>query len=171
MRETEKDSLNGQGKEHVRDKEGNEAERSIVQLTLQHGAPHGTESRRDTLAKDKGIGICVRDSESDRLTNLRFADDVLLFSTSLKQLRKMMCDLKQSAERVGLKIHPDKRNILSKQSSNKSKEVDITNSKVEILPACESAKCQGQTITFQQQETAEIKNRIRAAWASFYKYK
>ena len=28
-----------------------------------------------------------------------------------------------------------------------------------------------QTITFQQQETAEIKNRIRAAWASFYRYK
>ena len=29
----------------------------------------------------KGMGICFGDSESDRLTNLRFADDVLLFST------------------------------------------------------------------------------------------
>ena len=28
-----------------------------------------------------------------------------------------------------------------------------------------------QTITFQQQETAEIKNRIRAAWAKFHRYK
>ena len=26
-------------------------------------------------------------------------------------------------------------------------------------------------ITFQQQETAEIRNRIRAAWATFHKYK
>ena len=29
----------------------------------------------------------------------------------------------------------------------------------------------GKKITFLQQETAEIKNRIRASWASFYRYK
>ena len=29
----------------------------------------------------------------------------------------------------------------------------------------------GQTITFLQQETTEIKNRIRAAWATFHKYR
>ena len=29
----------------------------------------------------------------------------------------------------------------------------------------------GQLITFQQQETTEIKNRIRAAWATFHKYR
>ena len=29
----------------------------------------------------------------------------------------------------------------------------------------------GQTITFLQQETTEIKNRIRAAWATFDKYR
>ena len=71
--------------------------------------------------KIKGVGICLGDSESDCLTNLCFADDVLLFSTSLVQLQKMMCDFKQSTERVGLKIHPDKTNILSNQSSNRRK--------------------------------------------------
>ena len=83
----------------------------------------------------------------------------------------MMCDFKQSTERVELKIHPDKTKFLSNQSSNRRKEVEINNIKVEILPACERAKYLGQTITFQQQETAEIKNRIRAAWASLYRYK
>ena len=38
--------------------------------------------------------------------------------------------------------------------------------KVEIRPAWESAKYLGQKIIFRQQETAEIKNRISAAWAS-----
>ena len=120
--------------------------------------------------KAKGTGICSGDSECDCLTNLRFTDVVLLFATSLEQLQTMMCDFKQSTVRVGLKIHPDRTEILSNQSSNSRKEVEINNNKVGILSACESAKYLGKTITFQQQETAEIKNRIRAAWASFYKY-
>ena len=57
------------------------------------------------------------------------------------------------------------------QNTNKRKEVEINNIKAEISSSCESAKYLGQTITFLQQETAEIKNRIRAAWASFYRYK
>ena len=41
--------------------------------------------------KTKGMGICLSDSESNCLTNLCFADDVLLFATSLEQLQKMTC--------------------------------------------------------------------------------
>ena len=48
--------------------------------------------------KSKGMGIRLDDHESDCLTNLRFADDVLLFSTSLVQLQTMLCDFKQSTE-------------------------------------------------------------------------
>ena len=43
--------------------------------------------------------------------------------------------------------------------------------KIEILTRSESVKYLGQMITFQQQETTEIKNRIRAAWATFHKYR
>ena len=59
--------------------------------------------------KKNGMGICVGDSESDCLTDLCFADDALLFSTSQVQLQTMMCDFKQSTERVGLKIHRTRR--------------------------------------------------------------
>ena len=118
----------------------------------------------------KSMGFRLGDYESDCLTNLRFADDVFLFSTSLVQLQKMMCDFKQSTESIGFKIHPDKTKILSNQSTNKRKEVEINN-KVKTLSACESAKYLGQIITFQQHETADIKNRIRAAWASFHRNK
>ena len=38
--------------------------------------------------KTKGMGICLGDSWSDCFTNLRFADDVLLFATSLEQLQE-----------------------------------------------------------------------------------
>ena len=56
----------------------------------------------------KSMGVRSGDYESDCLTNLHFADDVLLFSTSLVQLQKMMWDFMPSTESVGLKIHPDK---------------------------------------------------------------
>ena len=47
----------------------------------------------------------------------------------------------------------------------------INNIIVEVLPVSGCAKCLGQTITFQQQETTESRSRIQAAWASFYRYK
>ena len=95
-------------------KEANEAGPLIVQFALQHRTPNGAERRRDALRqKIKGMGACFGDSESDCFTNLRFEDDVFLFSTLLEQLQKMMCDFKQSTERIGLKIHSDKTRMLA----------------------------------------------------------
>ena len=42
---------------------------------------------------------------------------------------------------------------------------------IEILTRNESVKYLGQRISFHQQETKEIKSRIRAAWATFHKYR
>ena len=111
------------------------------------------------------------DYELDCLTNLRFADDVLLFATSMEQPQLMMNEFEQSTEKVGLKIHPEKTKILSNQSLSRRKEMVIDNIKVEMLTKEESTTYLGQMVTFQQQETIEIKNRIRAAWAAFYKHK
>ena len=71
----------------------------------------------------------------------------------------------------GTQIHPGKTKILSNQSANNRKEIEFDNIIVEILSKEENTKYLDQTITFQQQETTEIKNRIGAACATFYKYK
>ena len=42
---------------------------------------------------------------------------------------------------------------------------------IEILTRNESVKYLGQRISFYQQETTEIKSRIRAVWATFHKYR
>ena len=66
--------------------------------------------------KKKGMGICLGNYELDCFTNLRLADDVLLFATTKEQLQKMMSEFKH---KVGLKIHPGKKTkILSNQSSS-----------------------------------------------------
>ena len=120
--------------------------------------------------KKKGLGIYLSDNDHHCLTNLRFTDDVLLLASSKEQLPKMLCEFKKCSENVGLRIHPGKTKILSNQCSDTRKEIEDDNIKVEILTRGESARYSGQMITFQQQETTEIRNRIRAAWATFHKY-
>ena len=86
--------------------------------------------------KKKGMGIYLSDNDHDCLTNLRFADDVMLFATSKEQLRNMMCDFKKAIEKVGLRIHPDKTKILSNQStinSNTKRHIKVGEMSIEIL--------------------------------------
>ena len=73
-----------------------------------------------------------------------------------------------------LRIHPEKTKILSNQSiinSDTKKELEVEDMKIEILTRNESVKYLGQRISFYQQETTEIKSWIRAAWATFRKYR
>ena len=117
--------------------------------------------------RKKGMGIYLSDQERDCLTNLRFADDVMLFATSKGQIQNMMCEFKEAKEKVGLTIHPNKTKILSNESSMNSdtkRYIKIGDVDIEILAKSESVKYLGQRISFYQQETLEIKSRIRAAW-------
>ena len=77
---------------------------------------------------------------------------------------------RRSTEIVGLKIHP-KTILANQRRSNRQSKATIDDIKVEVLPKSEKAKYFGQTITFEQQETTEIQSRIRAAWASFSRYR
>ena len=74
--------------------------------------------------RKKGMGIYLSDQERDCLTNLRFADDVMLFATSKGQIQNMMCEFKEATEKVGLTIHPNKTKILSNESSMNSDKKD-----------------------------------------------
>ena len=75
----------------------------------------------------------LSDNDHDCLTNMRFADDVLLFASSKEQLQNMLCEFKRSTEKVGLRIHPGKTKILSNQSlSNIRKEIEIDDIKVGV---------------------------------------
>ena len=124
--------------------------------------------------KKKGMEIHLSDHDRDCLTNLRIADDVMLFATSKEQIRKMMCEFKKATEKLGLRIHPDKTKILSNQSiinSDTKQNIEVVDMSIEILTRNESVKYLGQRISFYQQETTEIKSRIRAAWATFHKYR
>ena len=70
----------------------------------------------------------------------------------------MICEFKIATEKVGLRM-------------DTKKQLEVDDMKIEILTRNESVKYLGQKISFYQQETTEIKSRIRAAWATFHKYR
>ena len=75
----------------------------------------------------------MSDRKEDCLTNLQFADELLMFSASLNKLEEMLCDFKQSTESVGLGMHPNKTKILSNQVKVKKNGVTMDNIKMEVL--------------------------------------
>ena len=104
--------------------------------------------------KKKGMGIYLSDHDHDCLTNLRFADDVMLFATSKEKIRKMLCEFKKATEKVGLRIHQDKTKVLSNQStinSDTKKHLEVDDMNIEILTRNESVIYLGQRISIYQQ--------------------
>ena len=120
------------------------------------------------------MGIYLSDRNHDCLTNLRFADDMILFATSKEQIRKMLCGFKNATEKVGPQ-DPPRQDEDSQQPEHHQlglkKHLEVDDMNIEILTRNESVKYLGQRVSFYQQETTEIKCRIRAAWATFHKYR
>ena len=83
------------------------------------------------------------------ISNLRFADDVMLTANSVSQLRKMMTAFKRSTERQGLNIHPQKPKMLTNQGSNRQREIDVEGMRIEMLPLEGKVKYLGQMSTFE----------------------
>ena len=96
------------------------------------------------------MGIYLSDNDHDRLTNLRFADDVRLLASSKEQLRKMLYEFKKGTEKVGLRIHPEKDENSQQPEHHQlghKKELEIEDMKIEILTRSESVKYLGQKIS------------------------
>ena len=74
---------------------------------------------------ETGLDIRQSDEKRDCISNLCFADDVLMMATSLEQFKRMMTDFKKSTEARGLQIYPDKTKVLTDQKSNRLKEIEI----------------------------------------------
>eukprot|EP00973_Karenia_brevis_P028535 3932925-Karenia_brevis.AAC.1 len=58
---------------------------------------------------EEGLGFQLGSDRRHVLTNLRFADDILLVAQGQKQMKRMMGDLMRVASVVGLQIHPKKQ--------------------------------------------------------------
>ena len=64
-----------------------------------------------------------------------------------------------------------KRRYLPTRTEQRQKEITVDNIKIEVLANGDNARYLGQKIKFEEEETEEIKNRLKAAWAVFHKYR
>ena len=112
----------------------------------------------------RGCGIHLEPWSDDALTNLRFADDVILFARSLPQLTQMLREIADEAKQTGLELHPDKTKILHNLHSRRPRQTPehtkIGDALVEILPYNLSQKYLGKKFSFHQQAETEVENRI-----------
>ena len=119
----------------------------------------------------KKFGIKLNDDPKHTITNLRFADDVLLVGKTLREVEQMLTDIKREANKTGLELHPDKTKVLSnttKRSGRPNKQhITLDNDNIEILPRSDHIKYLGRSISFENANTLETNQRIRAAWAKF----
>ena len=61
----------------------------------------------------KGFGISFGSRSEDQLCNLRFADDLLVFTASRNQLERMITDLSAAVKEIGLGPHMGRTKVLT----------------------------------------------------------
>ena len=105
----------------------------------------------------------------DNLTNLRFADDLLLIGRSLHQATEMLKDIIREAQLVGLSVHFGKTCILhnGKGQDIRKQDVDIEGEKVKILQVSETTAYLGANLRLSRRMEAEVSFRMSRAWAKF----
>ena len=122
----------------------------------------------------KKHGVKMDATETSRLSNLRFADDVILVAASLKHLTEMLLEVQVESAKCGLELHPEKTKIISSTGRHGRpgrKHVKVGQMNIEILPMHLSLKYLGCQISFGEMQEMELRQRIRAGWAKFMEYR
>ena len=114
-------------------------------------------------------------SDSSRITNLRFADDVLLLGRSLTQITDMLKEVYMGAQECGLQLHPEKTKIITStnraEGRPRSRNIKVGDMKIEVLTRQDTLKYLGRKISFGEFHEDELAGRIRAGWAKFTQHK
>lgn len=95
-----------------------------------------------------------------KLTNLRFADDIALFSSSSNELKLMIKDLLMASTKIGLNMNASKTKIMN--NTDDDEDYVVEDMKIEVV---EDFKYLGQIISFKNRQSKEIDSRVSAAWA------
>jgi hypothetical protein len=103
------------------------------------------------------------------LTNLRFADDLLLIGKSLHQVKAMLEDLMTEAAAYGLEAHPGKTKFMwnGEERINKQENVDINGQKFEVLNPAACTDYLGRSLSLLETHDTELQNRASKAWRKF----
>jgi len=121
--------------------------------------------------KGQLFGICL-DPSVRNLTELRFADDVILVAQQRADICKMLRDLDAASAKFGSKINFLKTKVMTWDSlSGAHESVDVFGQSVAILQEEKAERYLGRKLAFSGCHAKEVANRIAAGWAAFSKHK
>lgn len=103
------------------------------------------------------------------ITNLRFADDILLIGRTLPQIKQMIADVATEGAKVGLQLHPEKTKILHNNIGYGSgvKSAQVKDMSIEVLGPSASAMYLGKVLSLTNTRDVELAHRINKAWVKF----
>ena len=78
-------------------------------------------SRWKTKMQDQGW---LLHTNAERLTNIRYADDILIFAKSRQEVQFMIQELMKDLQEVGLILHMDKSKVLTSSDTANHQEKD-----------------------------------------------
>ena len=145
----------------------------LLFLVVMEAVFRSLKSRWNRLnAKRSGqyYGVVV-DLPEDPLTNLRFADDVLIVACCRADVAKMIADLQSESAKYGLKLHLGKTRILTDSGRPVPEVIHCRGLQVRTLPADESEKYFGRALSTLDFHEKEFTNRLNCGWKAFYKFK
>ena len=118
------------------------------------------------MFKNSDLELRGLDKDGERLTDLRFADDVALTTNTIEDMEQQLNILNEQSKRVGLKIHRGKTKFMTNFAKTQKIEIDG----IEIEKA-EHYEYLSQTIAFEDQTVNGVQIKIQAGWAVLGKYK
>ena len=110
---------------------------------------------------NKGVVV-----DGERLTHLRFADDIVVFAESGEELQSMIKDLKEASQAVGLEMNLSKTKVMFNRHASSR----IISAGSSTLEEVESYLYLGQLVTANHDMEPEVKRRIAIGWQAFAKY-
>ena len=116
---------------------------------------------RDMDWNKKGINM-----NGEYLNNLRYADDVVLFSDSRQEIEEMVCELEEKSKLRGMSMNIDKTAVMS--SNKEDIQITIDEKKIERV---EEIVYLGQNISMRNRTAEEVERRIALTWAKFWSLK
>ena len=125
---------------------------------------------------DHGIKVS-NDNGAQRLTNVRFADDLIIYANSLDELTAMVEALVQELGRAGLSLNSRKSKIFTLDEAYCSTAaplfVDIADGMVEVVRGDDAHKYLGVSFPGQLRRRghAALAHRLKCAWAKFHAFR
>ena len=138
-------------------------------MLFNNGIEHAMKKWKRYL-DNHGILINV---EREWLSNVRYADDILLFAKSVEEMQIMIDMLSEELLNVGLEMHPSKTKILTSCNPLPCHMVDAGDMMIEVLSCDKSHKYLGRLLNMDpsMRISIEARNRLNASWAKFHEHR